>query len=241
MYLIQANSFNDLYVLLARELANEGNFISPRHTETLELCNVTLGLHNPENNLITIKSRNYDEEYLKAEIAWYNSGDLHIADIQEHASIWSQIADKDGFVNSNYGHIMFRQMSNGFTQWDWCYEVLKKDIHTRQAVINFNQPKHKYMGNKDFVCTLSMQFLYRNNQLDCYVNMRSNDFIYGLAYDLPWFTLKHIDMAEQLGVRLGSYYHNATSMHVYERHYPMLYDIAKEYVTSDTSRDSHKE
>ena len=147
--------------------------------------------------------------------------------------MWERIADDDGFINSNYGAIMFFEMNNGWTQWEWCKHKLEEDINTRQAVINFNQPKHKYDYNKDFVCTLNMQFLYRNDQLDCIVTMRSNDMIYGLAYDLPWFAYNQVKMAKELGVKVGNYYHYAASMHVYERHYDMLKAIAETPSTAD--------
>lgn len=235
MHRITGSSFNEVYVGLAKKLIANGNEISPKENKTLELCNVMLCLANPKENLLTIPSRNYDFDYLRAEIDWYNSCSLHVDGIKDHASIWSEIADDGGFVNSNYGYIMMKQMENGFTQWEWCKMSLEKDLYTRQAVINFNQPRHKYIGNKDFVCTLSMQFLYRNGQLDCIVHMRSNDFIYGLAYDLPWFTIKHIEMARDLNLELGNYYHMATSMHVYKKHFKLLKSIA-----SEKSRENHE-
>ena len=237
MHQISNDNFDDLYINLARRMERDGQIISPRKNKTKEICNVMLALTNPFNHKMTIPARKYDIGYLYAEIAWYESCSYSIAGIKDHASIWSQIAN-DGFANSNYGAIMFRDMDNGFTQWGWCKQKLKEDIDTRQAVINFNQPKHKYENNKDFVCTISMQFIYRNDQLDCIVHMRSNDMIYGLAYDLPWFCINHIKMAAELNLELGTYYHMATSLHVYQKHFKMIEKIAKTK-TSIESRGSH--
>ena len=64
--------------------------------------------------------------------------------------------------------------------------------------------------------------------------------IYGLAYDLPWFTLNHIKMARELNLELGTYYHNATSLHVYKKHFKMLQNISEEKISSEKSRESHE-
>jgi thymidylate synthase len=116
------------------------------------------------------------------------------------------------------------------SQFDWVVESLLNDKYSRQAVINFNQPMHKY-DTKDFVCTLSMQFFIRNNELVAITNMRSNDFIYGFGYDLPFFCLlqqlvySHL-LSKYPALQLGAYTHHAASLHVYDRHFEMVDTIA---------------
>ena len=150
MHQITSNNFNDLYIKLAQRITRDGISVAPGDNSTMEICNVMLALTTPRRNLLDeIVSRNYDFDYLQAELDWYESGSYHIDGIKDHASIWSEIADENGFINSNYGTIMFKEIYNGFTQWEWCKKVLQDDLYTRQAVINFNQPKHKYLNNKD--------------------------------------------------------------------------------------------
>ena len=62
-----------------------------------------------------------------------------------------------------------------------------------------------------------MQFILRNGKLDLIVTMRSNDIWLGLPYDLFNFTCMQIQMAMELGVEVGVYYHNAGSLHMYKR------------------------
>jgi thymidylate synthase len=88
---------------------------------------------------------------------------------------------------------------------------------------------HKYENNKDFVCTLAQQFIVNNNKLDTIVFMRSNDLIYGFSYDVPWFNSLQKQIANILKIEVGEYRHFATSMHVYERHFKMVENIAKKY------------
>jgi len=172
--------------------------------------------------------------YLAAEMLWYLSGDLSVSGIKKYASMWSTIADPHGNVNSNYGHIVFFQPMKNYdnkNQFYWCLESLIKDPDSRQALINFNQPKHKSTDTKDFVCTTYMQFLIRDRKLYCFSHSRSNDLIYGFCYDIAFFCFLHNLMHRLLvpvfpGLELGRYTHSATSMHVYKRHYAMIGEIA---------------
>lgn len=64
-------------------------------------------------------------------------------------------------------------------------------------------------------CTMTWQFLRRNNRLTMIVNMRSWDAVWGLCYDIPCFVLIQMAMARDLKIGLGSYIHNAGSLHIY--------------------------
>ena len=55
-------------------------------------------------------------------------------------------------------------------------------------MININQPSHKYPENLDFPCTISVQFFVRENKLCCDVFSRSEDIIFGLPYDMGFFS-----------------------------------------------------
>ena len=227
---ISGDTFNELYQKLATAFFDQGKEVSPRGQHTLELSNITLILNNPNNNLITLKSRKLSNKYLRAEMNWYSSGDRHIKHIKDHASMWKRIANDQGFVNSNYGAFVYHDEYEGKTQYQWCLDSLKKDKYSRQAVINYNSPMHKYANNKDFVCTIAQQFLIRDGKLYSTTMMRSNDFVYGLAYDLPWFTHVQRDLARDLKVKVGTYTHFVVSMHTYKKHFEMVGDIANENI-----------
>ncbi len=72
----------------------------------------------------------------------------------------------------------------------------------------------------------AIQFLVRGAKLHCMVNMRSNDVILGLNYDLFFATMLQERLALELGVGLGWYAHRANSLHLYERHRDMAEAIA---------------
>lgn len=251
MIQIEGHSANELIVKLSRELLEHGEYSAPRKLETVELEDVFLKLMNPHESIVTLPARDLSMEYLEAEMEWYKNGSYDVSEISKHSKFWNKLTNPDGTtVNSNYGMLIFREPTvNGKSQFDWCADKLTEDISTRQAVLNYNQPKHKYPGNKDFTCTLAQTFrvrtkFYNNkdgfgfsdeleeNFLDTRVFMRSNDMIYGLCYDLPWFAHVQTKMAEKVGqqkrssVFASNYYHYAQSMHVYKKHFQMLEDIA---------------
>ena len=75
--------------------------------DTEALFNVGFYIENPTSNLIKDKDRNWKWEYAEAEWQWYLSGDNNISKLEELygkvPEIWKRMADKEGFVNSNYG------------------------------------------------------------------------------------------------------------------------------------------
>jgi thymidylate synthase len=82
----------------------------------------------------------------------------------------------------------------------------------------------------DVPCTVSIQFLVRNGQLDLITHMRSNDLYFGFPYDVFLFTFWHEMMSLDLGLPLGRYHHFVGSLHIYE-------DRADELARSIGERD----
>jgi hypothetical protein len=110
-------------------------------------------------------------------------------------------------------------------------DELRKDPDSRRAVIHIRELRDGF-DLPDVPCTLALQFLLREGKLNLVVHMRSNDIVLGTCYDVPAFTIMQEVMANDLGVELGSYFHFANSMHVYERHYEMA-DAARSISCDD--------
>jgi thymidylate synthase len=135
------------------------------------------------------------------------------------------------------------------TQWATAKMALAEDPDSRRAVLLINEPADEVLavttGSKDVPCTLSLQFFIRENKLHLHVHMRSNDAVWGLTNDLFSFTLFQecmlLDLQETYpdkfgSLELGSYYHTAGSLHIYERHFELAEDCLKFYsdgVTED--------
>lgn len=92
---------------------------------------------------------------------------------------------------------------------------LRHDPTTRQAVMTiWKVDDLTHRGDKP--CTLTLQFLIRDGQLELHTNMRSQDVWLGVPYDVFMFTQLQRTVATTLGVRAGAYVHHVTSLHLYE-------------------------
>ena len=182
--------------------------------DTRALFNIGFEMKNPMSNLIEDQDRNWKWDYAEAEWQWYLSGDRNIKKLGDIygkiPEIWKRMADKDGNVNSNYG-------------WQWqrndqltkIVSMLKSNPKTRQAAISIYDAKEWQAYSKDTPCTYAIQFTIVNNKLNMCVTMRSNDLWYGFCNDQYCFSRLQLMIADRLEIRLGTYYHFAHNLHLY--------------------------
>jgi len=183
--------------------------------DTQALFNVGFYLENPMDNLIEDQDRNWKWNYAEAEWQWYLSGDNNIKKLGELygkvPEIWKRMADKEGYVNSNYGW----QWKRG-NQLDEVIEMLKAYPRTRQAAISIYDRKEGYMYDNDTPCTYAVQFTIVAQHLNMCVTMRSNDLWYGFCNDQYCFSKLQELVATETGLLIGSYYHFAHNLHLYD-------------------------
>ena len=183
--------------------------------DTQALFNVGFYLENPMDNLIEDQDRNWKWDYAEAEWQWYLSGDNNINKLGELygkvPEIWKRMADKEGYVNSNYGW----QWQRG-NQLDEVIDLLKTNPRTRQAAISIYDRKEGYMYDNDTPCTYAIQFTIQAQHLNMCVTMRSNDLWYGFCNDQYCFSKLQELVATETGLLIGSYYHFAHNLHLYD-------------------------
>ncbi len=181
-----------------------------------------------------------NKEYVNNELQWYLSQSLNVYDIPgKIPAIWKNIADKDGFINSNYGWCIFSE--DNCNQYRNCLRQLVMDPNTRRACMIYTRPSMQYDYNRngmsDFMCTFStQQFLRKTSETDgkpvyklvYLVFQRSCDAIFGFRNDNAW----HQYVANKLitDLRNNGYiledlpeiqFHVGT-LHVYERHFKFI-------------------
>lgn len=230
------NNISKLFLRVCHDLQMRGEAVAPRGNKTLELQDVwiefTPKTPRLRESIIVTPERDLSMNYLRREMHWYMHGSYDVDEIAGASKFWKTIA-KNGKVNSNYGQLVLREKNEfGMTQFEWCKKMLLADPQTRAAVMNYNQPKHKDVDSKDFVCTLNQQFRAKNGQLNTRVFMRSTDIVFGFSYDIVWFTWVLIMMAKATGLQVGEVKFYTASMHIYERHFQMLQDIMTKYYSS---------
>ena len=216
------DAFHDLYWRIVRDGVDFAG--------TKALFNIGFEIEVPNANAILDSKvkRNWSHEYAEAEWQWYLSGDRNIAKLGELygkvPAIWKRMADKNGNVNSNYG-------------WQWQREdqlesiiyQLKNNPETRQAAISIYDAKECKDYVNDTPCTYAVQFTILNNKLNMSVVMRSNDLWYGFCNDQYQFSNLQMLVANVTGYDVGTYYHFAHNLHLYNDKLPeqkeMMYHL----------------
>ena len=231
---IETDYFSEAYEALLRALLKNPEYQSaPREQKINEITNFKFTIRRPEYCFYANERRSSQFKYIAAELLWYLSGDKSVDFISQFSKFWKKLENCDDTVNSNYGWLLFYEKYAPVwtTQWQWAFDSLYNDKDTRQAVMHFNLPKHQFLDNKDFVCTMYGDFLIRDNKLHFTIHMRSNDAILGLPTDIPFFCILQMNMLNCLkkekypNLKLGTYTHFVNSMHLYERNFQLVNEM----------------
>ena len=182
--------------------------------DTRTLFNIGFTMHRPSLNIIADSKRRWNLQYARAEWEWYLSGDKNISKLGDIYGrvppIWSRMADSEGNVNSNYGYQWKRNDQIGYV-----IDLLKREMHTRQACISIYDGKEHDKFATDTPCTYAVQFTNVENRLNMCVTMRSNDLWYGFCNDQYQFSKLLELVCKETGLDMGSYYHFAHNLHIY--------------------------
>jgi len=215
---VASDAFHDLYWRIVRDGVDFAG--------TRALFNVGFEIAKPHaNNILDSRvERKWSKEYAEAEWQWYLSGNPNIKKLGDLygkiPAIWKRMADHNGNVNSNYG-------------WQWCREnqlakvinMLRDNPETRQATISIYDGKEIDLYSNDTPCTYAVQFTILNNKLNMSVVMRSNDLWYGFCNDQYQFSSLQMLVAYELGIEIGTYYHFAHNLHLYNDKLPFTKEM----------------
>jgi thymidylate synthase len=186
---------------------------------TMAMFNQGFTILNPTDRMITNETREFNLEYAEAEWQWYLSGEPTIDTLGsiygKIPKIWQKMADQNGKVNSNYG----AQWERGW-QLDKVVAMLKDNPKTRQAAISIYDGKEISSYKYDTPCTYAVQFTVVNKKLNMCVTMRSNDLWFGFCIDQYCFSKLQELVSERTGYKIGTYYHFAHNLHLYEDQIP---------------------
>ena len=200
------NSANDAFIFYYNEINNKGIQIG----NTKAFLNVGFYILNPNNNIINTNFRKWKESYAKLEWGWYLSKNRSVEEIKKHAKIWDTMHNGDNIVNSNYGWQWNRNK-----QLDFIINELKNNPNSRRAFITIYDGKEHLEHKLDTPCTLNIGFNVYNGKLNMSVLMRSNDLWYGFCNDQFCFSNLQIYLANILNLQIGSYFHFANNLHLY--------------------------
>ena len=224
-----SNFTNCYFELVRRTYFNYSYESAPRGQKIRECLGVSFTITNPRARYPYVHGRKFSTTYLIAELLWYLSGNNKTEWIGRYSGFWKNISDDGVTANSAYGARLFQpheRIAGGeLNQWNFIVNELKNDPDSRRAVMHIRVPEDSVKAKLDVPCTLALQFFIRDRKLHQVVHMRSSDVIFGIAYDIPAFTMFQEILANELGVGLGDYTHVSNSLHIYERHFGMAETI----------------
>ena len=194
--------------------------------------------------IVTFEERCKDTDmykFMPAEAAFILTGRNTVGMIAQYSKLITTFSDDGYFFNGAYGPMLIRQFT-------YIVDELIKDKNTRQAVATIWEPNPR--PSKDIPCTISVQFLVRDNKLHCIDTMRSSDAWLGWPFDIFNFSMCSAFISLLFKHRtghalpLGNIYLNATSQHLYEKDYEKVIKVLENpktigYVPFDITNFNH--
>lgn len=221
---MEHNHTNDVWQEKVHEVYNNPDYVvAPRGMEVKEVLNGSYAVQMPA--YLDFEERDINTQFMFAEAAWIVGGSNKLSDITPYMKSYEKYSDDGIFMRGAYGPKVVDQL--GYV----CDSIIN-DEDTRQAVMTIWRERPGQ--SKDIPCTVAMQFLLRENELNMVTTMRSQDIVLGFTYDV--FTFSMVAAAVQRilhergrEVTLGTLFVNAGSLHLYESHY----EKAQQYIETE--------
>lgn len=184
-----------------------GKNCSPRGLACKELIGVVSEVPMTDP-VIYSKGRKLSYGFMVSEAHWILSGSNLVAFAPKQLEKWS---DDGVTMNGAYGPAYIEQLS-------YVVRCLNTDSASRQAVMSLWRPRP--MPSKDIPCTLTLQFLIRDDTLHCVATMRSSDTWLGYPYDIFTFSMlaRGVNSCLSEKRRIGNLTMMVGSQHLYETH-----------------------
>jgi len=206
----QGGSASELYLRVRDALLERGREVRPRGHRTLELPAVTTVLEDPTRPAPTGVGRKLVAKIGAAEatnlVGGYSDADQLVNCAKNFAM----------FVEGPAGHRLLGAYGPRVAlQWPRVVSQLCSDRDSRQAGVTIWLGRELERPSKDVPCTLNLFYQIRDDKLEAFTTMRSQDLVWGTPYDWMQFTAAQRALAFALGVEPGRYSHHCYSMHAY--------------------------
>jgi thymidylate synthase len=185
------------------------NPVQPRGLLNREETCVSFRVNCSELNILVHPGRNLNYRFMVAEWIWYMRGWNDLRELVRFNPHMAKFSDDGLTLAGAYGPRLA-------PQWPYVLAVLLKDRGSRQSIATIFSPCP--VPSKDIPCTLSLQFLIRENKLNLIVTMRSSDVWLGLPYDMFSFSQMQNALAGELKIERGWIQFNLGSSHLYQEH-----------------------
>lgn len=209
------------YVTVCRHVRDRGRLVEGRGGDTAEILGATIHMSHLGNALPQNVGRKVNLRLAAVEALSLVAGVSRPHLVRHAAPSYTSVLvsgdDEEDMDYGAYGPRIHGQLEPVLAQ-------LRGAPETRQAVVQIWRPRDlTHTGDKP--CTLSLQFLLRDDMLHMVSTMRSQDVWLGLAYDLFMFTQLQRTLANRLDVATGSVTHHVGSLHAYRRDFEKIEEL----------------
>lgn len=220
------NTANDTYRYLLETVMLSKSSVSPRSQGTRE----HMAFHSVvdmEHPIVSIPDRKLNYRFMAAEAYWILTGQQGLIDLTPYCERMADFSDDGMILSGAYGPRFLSQVR-------YIADVLTGEPETRQAVMTLWERNPR--PSRDIPCTVSLQWLLRDNKLHCIAFMRSSDCWLGWPYDVFSFTMMSAYVLLQMkqlrkhDYQLGNLRILAGSQHIYDR------DVKRVAEVIDSSR-----
>ncbi|MCG2589498.1 thymidylate synthase [Rhodohalobacter sulfatireducens] len=175
------------------------------------------------------------------ELLWYLRGEDHIKWLRDEKDchIWDAWADEDGYVGPIYP-VLWRRFPMAKSkdgdvykplgdkkEKDWQYEefdqvqnaihMLKTNPNSRRIVVSAWHPG--LLGEMGLPpCHLMYIFNVADGKLNCHLTQRSGDIALGIPFNLACYSALTMAVAQEVGLKPGTFAHTIVDAHIYENH-----------------------
>ena len=135
-------------------------------------------------------------------------------------------------ITTKKGSIKF--IENALNELVWNQDSRRASmIYQRPSIwSDFNEN-----GKSDFICTNAVTYYIRNGKMNCVVQMRSNDVVFGYKNDYAWQAyvlsemvnqynqdkiMEHEEASRDMQLDVGTITWQVQNLHVYERHFNLV-------------------
>lgn len=222
MIIFEGEGADDVWLAAAAAIARgDGRHQLGRLESTQELLHVAMIVRDPTMRWVTSRYPALNVAFALAEVVWIVNG----RDEASFINFWNRRMPAFAGDTPTYPGAYGKRLRShfGFDQLRRAADVLTRNPDGRQVVLQIWDPKVDLPGesgepnNKDIPCNITSMLKVRDQRLEWFQVMRSNDLFLGLPHNLTQFlTLQEI-VAGWIGIETGSYTQVSDSLHVYER------------------------
>lgn len=229
-------NFDGLYHAMLKGIYNDYEFriADGRIGGSIEVTNLSFELFKPMANVVVSEARNFKFDFAQKFFEWMMSGSTDISLLiptNHNAKNFMAEGELPDTFSTAYGPRLIRQLSI-------VMDELRDRQNSRRAIMHILEEGDNCLLNIktkiEFPCADSVQIMIRDEALHMYVNMRSNNMVTTICYDVYNFTNLQWHILMQLedvypNLQMGSYHHRITSAHILDTEIKLANKIINEH------------